>query len=270
MHWGKQCPLSTLAPALKTPLLFVFLLEETWSGGAPPGINTAKSGRMILLRATQLSSRVSLGKAAFHVTLATSSTALNELLAEDNTFGGERVRRYAVSREDGWIELPLSPTARFSAESIRRCPFAGACRGLALTARGLDLLTEFIAALGRSTEPTATIHLPLHDTLAQVRAAAARLQSNLEHPPSIAELASAVGLSESTLKRGFHQLYQTTPFGYLRARRMEHARELLATGKATVLEAAAFVGYSNPSNFAATFKKQFGINPKTFQMSARR
>jgi AraC-like DNA-binding protein len=37
-----------------------------------------------------------------------------------------------------------------------------------------------------------------------------------------------------------------------------------------VLEAATLVGYSNPSNFAAAFRLQFGVNPKTFQLAARR
>jgi AraC-like DNA-binding protein len=65
-------------------------------------------------------------------------------------------------------------------------------------------------------------------------------------------------------------VFGTTVFGYLRARRMERARALLEAGKATVLEAAALVGYSNPSNFAAAFRREFGVNPKAFQLTARR
>jgi len=196
---------------------------------------------------------------------------LNVLFASDGSNNFAQSRLLTARNDACPIELDLTPTARFNLESIRRCPFAGAFREFALAARGLDLLTNFITALDEEHHPTSQqVHAPLDNTLIQIRAAATRLQGNLEHPPSVADLASAVGLSESTLKRGFRQLYNATPFGYLRTRRMEHARELLATGKATVLEAAAYVGYSNPSNFAVAFKKQFGVNPKAFQMSARR
>jgi AraC-like DNA-binding protein len=96
------------------------------------------------------------------------------------------------------------------------------------------------------------------------------VKSWLDHPPALPALAREVGLSETTLKRGFHQIFSTTPFAYLRARRLEHAHALLAAGDATVLEAATIVGYSNPSNFAAAFRLQFGVNPKTFQLTAHR
>ena len=92
----------------------------------------------------------------------------------------------------------------------------------------------------------------------------------LESPPTVEALARQVGLSETTLKRGFHQVFNTTVFGYLRGRRMERAREALQSGEATVLESAALVGYSNPSNFASAFRRQFGVNPKQFQRAVRR
>lgn len=206
----------------------------------------------------------------FHVTLAMDDGVLENLLSSDASNNFAQAQLLAAHAGSSHVALALSSAARFNVESIRRCPFAGACRELALAARGFDLLANFIAALEEERQPDSALHFPLDHTLTLIRAAAARLQSDLEQPPSIAKLAGAVGLSESTLKRGFRQLYQTTPFGYLRARRMEHARELLATGKVTVLEAATFVGYSNPSNFAAAFRKQFGVNPKTFQMSAHR
>lgn len=264
MHWGG---LGTFPPApAGTSAFFIFSVPDTpLHGKLPPEI-----GRMAFVETTASPPLNDGNSKLFHVLLSAERDSLDGLLAGGVTGDISRIRLLTDRNQPAFLDLPLTPAARFSIESIRRCPFAGACRDLALTARGLDLLAEFISALWQTAEPSANPHLPFHDTLSQVRTAAEKLQTALEHPPSIAELAGAVGLSESTLKRGFRQLYQTTPFGYLRARRMEHARELLSTGKATVLEAAAFVGYSNPSNFAAAFRKQFGVNPKTFQMSARR
>ncbi|MDP3073864.1 MAG: AraC family transcriptional regulator [Opitutaceae bacterium] len=201
---------------------------------------------------------------AFCVCIALDAAALRDLLAGDATPGAALLRAPAAPV----LSLPLTAAARFAAESIQSCPFAGSFRAMALTARGHDLLLEFLTALANSASPPAG---PITRALAdRIHAAAEILKRRLENPPALPALAREVGLSETTLKRGFRQVFSTTPFAYLRARRMEHAHALLAAGEATVLEAAAMVGYSNPSNFAAAFRLQFGVNPKTFQLTARR
>jgi AraC-like DNA-binding protein len=202
--------------------------------------------------------------AAFCACIALEAAALRDLLAGDATPGAALLRAPAAPA----LTLPLTPAARFAAESILSCPFGGSLRAMALTARGHDLLLEFLTALANSSAPrTGPVTRALAD---RIHAAADILKRRHEAPPALGALAREVGLSETTLKRGFRQVFGTTPFAYLRARRMEHAHALLAAGEATVLEAAAIVGYSNPSNFAAAFRRQFGVNPKTFQLSARR
>lgn len=223
----------------------------------------AVSGRMTVGQAVTLGT-LGLSRGDFHVTLALSPGALAELIAADAAPGAARLRDLLAQRQT--LTLPLTPPARFAVESIHRCPFGGALRAMALTARGNDLLVEFLTAI--SATGAAPVPL-LRSATDQIRAAAALLTQNLDEPPTLAALARQVGLSETTLKRGFHQVFGTTVFGYLRARRMERAHTLLHAGEATVLEAAALVGYSNPSNFAAAFRKQFGVNPKTFQLTAR-
>jgi AraC family transcriptional regulator, transcriptional activator of the genes for pyochelin and ferripyochelin receptors len=207
---------------------------------------------------------------SFHATIALAEQTWRDLVADEKTPGAGQVREFADDPNADGITFPLTPAARLAVESIRRCPFGGACREMALTARCHDLLIEFLTTLS-----TLNAHAPRPVTLTQgleqhVRAAAQRLAQNLETPPTVAELARSVGLSETTLKRGFHQVFNATIFGYLRGRRMERAHEALQSGAVTVLEAAALVGYSNPSNFAAAFRRQFGVNPKTFQLAVRR
>jgi len=207
----------------------------------------------------------------FAAWVALDADALAELLAGDESAGAHRIRRFSVQAGVAPLVLPLPAAAQFAVESIRRCPFVGACRAVALSARGNDLLVEFLAALaspGAAATPAAA-----GVTRAQadrIHAAAAQLRRDLEYPPALAELARRAGLSETSLKRGFRQVYGTTVFGYLRSQRMARARALLASGEATVLEAAAQVGYSNPSNFAAAFRQEFGLNPKEFQLASRR
>lgn len=94
--------------------------------------------------------------------------------------------------------------------------------------------------------------------------AACLLEENLAAEHSLRDLARAVGTNEYTLKLGFRQLYQTTVFGYLREKRMDRAGKLFEQGRRNVTEVALEVGYSNPSHFAAAFRRQFGMNPKAF------
>jgi AraC-like DNA-binding protein len=207
----------------------------------------------------------------FAAWVALDAPALSELLAGDESPGASRIRQFSTQAGAPPVVLPLTAAAQLAVESIRRCPFVGACRAVALHARGNDLLVEFLAALANTSavnESSAPVVTRAHAD--RIHAAAARLRRDLEHPPALAELARHSGLSETSLKRGFRHVYGTTVFGYLRSLRMERARTLLASGEATVLEAAAQVGYSNPSNFAAAFRQEFGLNPKEFQLASRR
>jgi AraC-like DNA-binding protein len=205
---------------------------------------------------------------SFHAAVILSQDALRDWLATDDSVAARRLREIGRGEIVSMMALPLTPAARFAAESIRRCPFAGVCREMALGARCNDLLVEFMTAIATTETPNQpALTRAVHD---RIHLAAEWLKRGVEETPALADLARRVGLSESTLKRGFHQVFGATVFGYLRQQRMERARALLQSGEATVLEAAARVGYSNPSNFAAAFRRQFGVNPKTFQLTARR
>lgn len=200
----------------------------------------------------------------FRAAIFLSLAAAEELFANDSSAGAAQLRRFATGGGSAFAHA-LTPRARLALESLHHCPFVGACRCMALTARCHDLLVEFLVAWTESLQPAPAAIGPAD----RVRLAAEILERDLEHPPSLSELATRVGLSETTLKRGFRQVFATTVFGYVRTRRMEEAGRLLESGAATVLEAATLVGYSNPSNFAAAFRRRFGVNPKTFQLRAR-
>ncbi len=192
--------------------------------------------------------------------------ALADLAPDERTPGLAPVRD-AIARGAVTPPQPLTPAARLAIESIRRCPFFGPVRQWALAARAHDLLVEFLAQAPGL--PPVNLALP-PGVDGRIREAARLLETDLANPPTLAELARRVGLSETSLKRGFRRLFGQTVFGHLRARRMQRARALLEGGECTVLEAASRVGYSNPSNFSAAFRREFGLNPKQFQLAARR
>ena len=257
LHWGPGAfdPMRVTA----AHALFVFSLTDE-------ALEFPAS--QMLFAATHVGAPEAFSTGSFFVAVGLSQEGFRELLASDESIGARRLREIGSGDIASMLALPLTAGARLAAESIRRCPFVGICREMALAARCNDLLVEFLTAITTAQMPTQPpLTRAVHD---RIHAAAEALKRNLEETPALLSLARQFSLSETTLKRGFHQVFGTTVFGYLRERRMERAHALLQSGEATVLEAAARVGYSNPSNFAAAFRKRFGVNPKAFQLTARR
>ena len=92
----------------------------------------------------------------------------------------------------------------------------------------------------------------------QVRAL---LERDLENPPTLEQLASAVGCGAFHLSRSFSQhLGQTIP-QYLRQVRMERAAQMLREGRSNVTETAIAVGYSSLSHFSKAFWETHGCCP---------
>ncbi len=90
------------------------------------------------------------------------------------------------------------------------------------------------------------------------------LEKYYQNPPTIAELARRVGMSETVLKSNFKSLFGTTVYGYLFDYRMGIARDLLSDKKLSIGEVAYKSGYENPSHFATAFKRKYGTSPKGF------
>ncbi|MFB6275238.1 MAG: helix-turn-helix transcriptional regulator, partial [Halothece sp.] len=96
------------------------------------------------------------------------------------------------------------------------------------------------------------------------------LEKALNQAPTLSQLARQVGLNERKLKEGFQQVFQTTPFEYLRDRRLEQAKHLLLDTNQSVQEVARAIGYRSRSQFANAFRQKFGVNPKAYQRHWRK
>jgi AraC-like DNA-binding protein len=140
------------------------------------------------------------------------------------------------------------------------CPFQGMTKRLYLQGKVMELMALQLAQIPVDSVSQVPAQ-PKPDTIAQVQYAAEILRSQLEHPPSLPELAQRVGMSNRTLQRHFRAVLGMNPFAYLAQQRMQVAKQLLHTGDRTVTEVANLVGYSHPAHFAAAFKKQFGLAP---------
>jgi len=80
--------------------------------------------------------------------------------------------------------------------------------------------------------------------------------------PSIESLSKTAMMSSTKLKTRFKQIYGMKLYEFYNRNRLEQAREMLRTGEFSVKQVGINIGFSNLSNFAKAFKKEFGILPK--------
>mgnify|MGYP000727266752 CR=1 FL=1 len=95
------------------------------------------------------------------------------------------------------------------------------------------------------------------------------LLQDIGKPPSLPELAAAVGVNRTRLTALFRMLFEDTVFGILRRERLECARRLLNEKGKNITEIAYLCGFSSPSHLTKAFSAQFGISPKQYQIARR-
>lgn len=91
------------------------------------------------------------------------------------------------------------------------------------------------------------------------------IDAHLAEPVRIADLAELVDLSSGYLHRALRETTGKTPLCLITERRIEHAMALLQRGDLSVLEVSLQVGFTSPSHFARTFRKQVGVSPSLYR-----
>jgi len=154
----------------------------------------------------------------------------------------------------------VTPAMRSLAQQMWNTPYRGAAKRIHLQAKVFELIAIYLDLIS-AQKPSHNIPQLKPETIARLHQAKEILTTQLEHPPSVLELAQQVGVSLSTLHRGFPALFNTTAIGYLTQQRLEKAEMLLRQGDLKVAEVANLVGYGHLGHFAAAFKRQYGITP---------
>jgi AraC family transcriptional regulator, exoenzyme S synthesis regulatory protein ExsA len=85
--------------------------------------------------------------------------------------------------------------------------------------------------------------------------------ANFRYHLSSEEFARLTGRSISTFKRDFEKVFGTTPFEWLKARRLEEAHFLLTHEKRSPGDAAFLAGFVNYSHFSRLFKEAYKKAP---------
>lgn len=91
------------------------------------------------------------------------------------------------------------------------------------------------------------------------------LINDLESQITIDELASKYGISKTSLKSCFREVYGKPIFRWRKEYRLDYACKLIEQDELTISEISKRVGYSSPSKFSQAFKDYIGCTPSEFR-----
>jgi len=93
-------------------------------------------------------------------------------------------------------------------------------------------------------------------------AAIAEMETNLEEPLALPDIADTVGLSTRQLERLFKKHLGRTPSRYYREIRLNQARLMLMQGTSSILAIALASGFVSASHFSRRYREYFGRTPR--------
>ena len=177
---------------------------------------------------------------------------------------GQRLRQFTTSHLSH-ATWRASPRLLALAEQILNPPdHCTVLRDMYIESRSIEMIAEAVSTLGGEDAPAITTGLATRDAR-KARAARDYIEANLDKVLSLPEIAREIGVSPTSLQRRFKAAYGTTVVDFLRARKLDKARDALERDGLSIGEAAFLAGYSNPANFTTAFRRAFGILPKAIK-----
>jgi AraC-like DNA-binding protein len=156
--------------------------------------------------------------------------------------------------------LALGPTLLRCLEDLQGCKLDGHRRRLFIRAKAVEILCHAFQALDEEDStgcPASSAQMARGVVKAQ-----RVLMDRFATPPSLDDLAQAVGMSRSSLCAGFRQIVGQSVYDYIQDLRMQHALALLAERSTSITQIAYAVGYNYPSSFSVAVQRHFGATPK--------
>ncbi len=138
----------------------------------------------------------------------------------------------------------------------------GGRHGHALAAR---ISAQFI--VGRVRDADHRQHVPVAARLGFSRSELIRtselMESHIEEPLSMDEIARRVGLSQRQLQRMFRHYLDLSPVQYYLQLRLLRARELLSQSSRSVMSVTVACGFQSSCHFSKAYREQFGYAPSS-------
>lgn len=101
--------------------------------------------------------------------------------------------------------------------------------------------------------------------LVHLRRARDLIDARFGEPLDLAAMASTAGFSRYHFAREFRAAFGETPGAYLSRRRVERAKDLLASANLTVTEVSVLVGFASLSSFIRRFTELVGASPTVYR-----
>ncbi|GAL23156.1 transcriptional regulator VCA0231 ortholog [Vibrio maritimus] len=122
----------------------------------------------------------------------------------------------------------------------------------------LTLIHSVVRDIESFTQSSSLSHEERPDTMAPL---IQHIEYNLDKDLGLDHLAKMMAMSVSKLQKEFKRQLGMTVVGYVRARKLERAKQSILQTGLSITEAAYEAGYQHPSNFTLAFRKHFGHCP---------
>lgn len=110
---------------------------------------------------------------------------------------------------------------------------------------------------------------PLAGSEDRVAAVVEFIEKNLSQPLNLHDLARVVHLSPVHFSAQFRRKTGHPPMAFLRRRRMEAARALLASTGQSIEQISRNVGFDDPFHFSRAFRQMVGVSPSAYRTSLK-
>ena len=142
--------------------------------------------------------------------------------------------------------------------------FSSGARRLYEEAKGVGLLLMALEFFDRNKQPAPPLRLSPYE-VEQIYQAKEYMLNRISMPPTLAEIATAVGANKFQLNNGFQEVYGVTVFDFFLNARMDQAKYFLLETDETIETIAWVLGYNDVSSFSRAFKKYYGPSPRYYR-----
>jgi AraC-like DNA-binding protein len=103
------------------------------------------------------------------------------------------------------------------------------------------------------------------EIIVHLRRARDLMDARFAEPLDLDVMAAAAGFSRYHFAREFRAAFGETPGAYLSRRRVERAKDLLASANLTVTEVCMVVGFASLGSFSSRFSELVGCSPSAYR-----
>lgn len=154
------------------------------------------------------------------------------------------------------------------ASELLNCPYSGASRRLFVQGKVSEIVGWVLRAMSEAASGLPPSEHKAHDQAAIMRVHGV-LSRKFVRPPAIEDLARMVGLGETKLRALFQSTFGVNPQEFCLEKRMQEAQHLLLSGKLSIQQVAARLGYGRQSSFTNAFTRRYGHPPRELRLRRR-